>query len=87
MISDENWRLAYHEMTAEAAEKYRVMRRENPYARISVPGRRTMLDARFLTDRQIDDIAWREAETDVNYARNQERASQARARMRAGEAQ
>lgn len=86
MVSDDGWRDAYAEQIADAIAEYRRVRVEDPARRVSVPGRRTMLAAGYLTDEQIDAIAWREAETDINYARNAERAAQTRARARAGQA-
>jgi hypothetical protein len=81
-----DWADAYQSQIADAIAEYRRIRNEDPNRRVGVPGRRTMVRAGNLTDSQIDAVAWREAETDINFAMNQARAAETRSRTRASQA-
>ena len=62
-----NWRRAYHELYWECRERYETARREGTAMRVETVDRKIRW-ASDLTDRQIIDLAWREAEAACNEA-------------------
>lgn len=71
-----NWRRAYHEQLAETIEEYRSRRDGTcPGAggtriamRVYLPGLQKSKSVHDLTDREIEDVARAEVETDINRA-------------------
>lgn len=82
--SDGDWRAAYHEQIHDAVDQYREWRRQGAWGLVDVGRRRVRICD--LTDGEIEVVARREAEVDVNYAINQSLENDRNLRARFGEA-